>query len=52
MTRLRWFPLIVLTLLLLACASGGPLVTPGRTTAGGHLSIEAGMEWTRLGDPR
>lgn len=52
MTRLRWFPLIVLTLLLLACASGSPLVTPGRTTAGGHLSIEAGMEWTRLGDPR
>lgn len=43
---------IVLALLLAACASGGPLVQPGRTTAGGDLSIEAGMEWTRMGNTR
>jgi len=39
-------------LLLAASASGGPLVTPGRTTAGGDLTIEAGMEWARMGGLR
>lgn len=52
MKHLRWLALAMLTLLLVACASGGPLVTPGRTTAGGDLSIEAGMEWTRMGGLR
>lgn len=53
MTPLRWLWLCLLATLLAACASGGPLVTAGgRTTAGGDLSIEAGMEWTRMGDLR
>lgn len=52
MKTLRWIQLAVLALLLAACASGGPLVTAGRTTAGSHLSIDAGMEWTRMGDRR
>lgn len=43
---------LLLPLLLAACASGGPLVTPGRTTAGSHLSLDAGMEWTRMGNTR
>ena len=50
--RIRGLIVAALTLLLAACASGGPLVTPGRTTAGGNLSIEAGMEWTRMGGMR
>ena len=41
---IRGLIVAALTLLLAACASGGPLVTPGRTTAGGNLSIEAGMD--------
>ena len=45
---LRWWLLSALMLLLAACASGGPLVTPGTTTAGGGLTIDAGMEWTRM----
>ena len=49
---IRGLIVAALTLLLAACASGGPLVTPGRTTAGGNLSIEAGMEWTRMGGMR
>ena len=44
----RWWLLSVLLGLLAACASGGPLVTPGTTTAGGGLVIDAGMEWTRM----
>ena len=44
----RWVTLALLVALLAACASGGPLVTPGRTTAGGGLTIDAGMEWTRM----
>ncbi|GAB1408264.1 hypothetical protein MASR1M8_21830 [Thermomonas brevis] len=48
----RGLLLAVLVALLAACASGGPLVTPGRTTAGGDLSIDAGMEWTRMGGIR
>ena len=49
---IRGLIVAALTLLLAACASGGPPVTPGRTTAGGNLSIEAGMEWTRMGGMR
>ena len=45
---LRGWLLSVVIVLLAACASGGPLVTPGTTTAGGGLTIDAGMEWTRL----
>ena len=52
MKHLRLLLLSVLIALLGACASGGPLVTPGRTTAGGGLSIDAGMEWTRMGGMR
>lgn len=52
MKPIRWLAIALLTLLLAACASGGPLVTQGRTTAGSHLSIDAGMEWTRMGGPR
>ena len=44
----RWWLLSALLVLLAACASGGPLVTPGATTAGGGLTIDAGMEWTRM----
>lgn len=35
-------------LLLAACAAGGPLVTPGTQRVGSRLTIEAGMEWTRM----
>lgn len=52
MTTIRWMAFALFALLLTACASGGPLVTPGRTTAGGDLSIEAGMEWARMGGTR
>lgn len=52
MKHLRLLLLSVLIALLGACASGGALVTPGRTTAGGGLSIDAGMEWTRMGGTR
>ncbi|WP_256646443.1 hypothetical protein [Thermomonas paludicola] len=52
MKPIRWLLLSLFALLLAACASGAPLVTPGRTTAGGDLSIDAGMEWTRMGTPR
>lgn len=52
MKHFRWLAIAALALLLTACASGGPLVTAGRTTAGDDLSIEAGMEWTRMGDLR
>lgn len=49
---IRWLLAAAFALALAACASGGPLVTPGRTTAGGDLSIDAGMEWTRMGSVR
>lgn len=52
MKQLHWLILATWVLLLVACASGGPLVTAGRTTAGSHLTIDAGMEWTRMGDLR
>ncbi|MFT4179299.1 MAG: hypothetical protein QM612_07530 [Thermomonas sp.] len=52
MNPMRWAVLALLTCLLAACAAGGPLVKPGRTTAGSDLSIEAGMEWTRMGGTR
>lgn len=52
MMTIRWLAVGFLTLLLAACASGGPLVKPGRTTAGGDLTIEAGMEWARMGGVR
>lgn len=52
MKALRWLLPLSLAILLTACASGAPLVTPGRTTAGGNLSIDAGMEWTRMGTSR
>ncbi|HRO63888.1 hypothetical protein [Thermomonas sp.] len=52
MKPFRWLVLIFLAVVLGACASGGPLVTQGRTTAGSHLTIDAGMEWTRMGGLR
>lgn len=52
MKATRWLAIGLMALLLAACASGGPLVTPGRTTAGGDLTIEAGMEWARMGGIR
>ncbi len=52
MKQLRWLILAAWVLLLAACASGGPLVTAGRTNAGSHLTIDAGMEWTRTGGLR
>lgn len=39
---------LALVLLLGACAAGGPLVTPGPQRVGSRLSIDAGMEWTRM----
>ncbi len=48
MKRLRWFVVIAATLLLVACAAGGPLVTPGAQRVGSRLTIDAGMEWTRM----
>ena len=39
-------------LLLAACASGGPLVTPGPNPAGGDLRIDSEMEWTRYSERR
>lgn len=52
MKATRWLAIGLMALLLGGCASGGPLVTPGRTTAGGDLTIEAGMEWARMGSVR
>ena len=52
MNATRWLVMALMALLLAACASGGPLVTPGRTTAGGDLTIEAGMEWARISNSR
>lgn len=44
----RWAATMVLALLLAACAAGGPLVRPGTQMVGSRLSIDAGMEWTRM----
>ncbi len=52
MKATRWLVSGLVVCLLGACASGGPLVTPGRATAGGDLTIEAGMEWARMGGIR
>lgn len=52
MRTARWLGIVLVTLMLAACASGGPLVTPGRNSAGGDLTIEAGMEWARMGNSR
>lgn len=39
----------MLAALLASCASsGGPLVQSGTNSVGSHLSIDAGMEWTRM----
>lgn len=48
MKRMHAIIVVVLALLLAACAAGGPLVTPGTQRIGGNLSIDAGMEWTRM----
>ena len=48
MKFMRWIVVAALALLLAACAAGGPLVTPGTQRIGSRLSIDAGMEWTRM----
>ena len=48
MKLMRWMVVAALALLLAACAAGGPLVTPGTQRIGSRLSIDAGMEWTRM----
>ena len=48
MKPMRWIVVAVLALLLAACAAGGPLVKPGTQRIGSRLSIDAGMEWTRM----
>lgn len=48
MRRMHAVIVFVLALLLAACAAGGPLVTPGTQRIGSRLSIDAGMEWTRM----
>lgn len=48
MNRLRWMWVATLAVLLAGCASGGPLVTPGAQRVGSRLTIDAGMEWTRM----
>ena len=48
MKRLHGMMSIALALLLAACAAGGPLVTPGTQRIGSELTIDAGMEWTRM----
>lgn len=47
MRRMHAVIVLVLALLLAACAAGGPLVTPGTQRVGSQLTIDAGMEWTR-----
>ncbi|MEO6154833.1 MAG: hypothetical protein ABIP16_03780 [Thermomonas sp.] len=47
-TAMRWGMFTLLAAVLASCASGGPLVQPGMNTVGSHLSIDAGMEWTRM----
>jgi len=48
MTAMRWMLVAAVAMLLAACASGGPLVTPGTQRVGSRLTIDAGMEWTRM----
>ena len=48
MKTMRWILLATLALLLAACAAGGPLVTPGTQRVGSRLTIDTGMEWTRM----
>ena len=44
---------LVATLLLAACTGGGgPLVRPGPNPAGGDLTIQSEMEWTRVATQR
>lgn len=38
----------MLAAVLASCASSGPLVQSGTNSVGSHLSIDAGMEWTRM----
>ena len=52
MKRMHAVAALILGLLLAACAGGGPLVTPGTQRIGGDLSIDAGMEWTRMAGMR
>lgn len=47
MRHMQAFTVVVLALLLAACAASGPLVTPGTQRVGSRLTIDAGMEWTR-----
>lgn len=48
MKPMRWLVVAAATLLLVACGSGGPLVKPGIQRIGSDLTIDAGMEWTRI----
>ena len=48
MKAMRWMLIATLAVLLAACAAGGPLVTPGAQSVGSRLTIDAGMEWTRM----
>lgn len=48
MKFVRSMLLAIAVLLLAACAAGGPLVTPGNQRVGSRLTIDAGMEWTRM----
>jgi hypothetical protein len=45
---LRLAAVALLCAMLAACASGGALVKPGPTAAGGKLMIDSEMEWTRM----
>lgn len=48
MKLMRSMLLAIAILLLAACAAGGPLVTPGTQRVGSRLTLDAGMEWTRM----
>ena len=52
MRRMHATIIVLLALSLAACVAGGPLVTPGTQRIGGNLSIDAGMEWTRMAGMR
>ncbi|HEY1138073.1 MAG TPA: hypothetical protein VGE64_11355 [Xanthomonadaceae bacterium] len=49
---LRILALAALLCTLAACASGGRLVKPGPNPAGGKLTIDSEMEWTRMSASR
>jgi hypothetical protein len=52
-SRLRWTALALLAALLAGCATGGgPLVKTGPNPAGGRLTIDSEMEWTRFAAAR